>query len=141
MYVTGWHMKGSALPPQVRVSFYSDASSNSTAFYSRAETPLSPNPPRLIQNGVMLHPNTSLPEEDFEFQVPVLVINRFQRTLGGLRVTVTDENGAPVNIDNLFILRLKIEVDYATPAYPDPGQRRTTDDYFITSGRPQGPWN
>lgn len=133
--VLGWHMKGSALPPAVKVSFSSDSSNTVSAFYSRAAAQYTATPARLIQNGVLLQPNTSLTEEDHEFQVPVLVIDGLQAGLQALRVSVTDYDGAAVSIDNSCVLRLEVVVNYAAAAYPDPGRHFSTDNYFMTSGQ------
>lgn len=133
--VLGWHMKGGALPASIKVSFSSDSSNTVSAFYSRAAAQYTATPARLIQNGILIQPNTGLTEEDHEYQVPVLVIDGLQSGLSGLRVSVTDYDGAAVTISTSFVLRLMLDINYAAPAYPDPSRHFSTDNYFMTSGQ------
>lgn len=133
--VLGWHMKASSLPASVKISFSSDSSNTVSAFYSRAAAQYTATPALLIQNGILIQPNTTLTEEDHEYQVPVLVIDGLQSGLQGLRVSVTDYDGAAVSIDNKLVLRLSVDVNYAAPAYPNPARHFSTDNYFMTSGQ------
>lgn len=127
------------MPAQVKVAFESDAGSTFSTFFSRAATgvgsDLSVALP--LNNGLLFTPNTSLTEEDHEYQVPVPVLGDIRQGTQAVRISVTDFSGSPVEIDGGLYLHMLLDVDYARQAYGDPARALglSTANYYMTSGQ------
>jgi hypothetical protein len=137
--VAGWHIKASAMPAQVKLTFASDAGSTFSAFFSRAATGVGSDlsVPLVLNNGLLFTPNSSLTEEDHEYQVPVPVLGDIRAGTQALRISVSDFSGNGVDIDGGLYLRLLIDVDYGYRAYGDPSRALglSTANYYVTSGQ------
>jgi hypothetical protein len=130
--VAGWHLKASSMPAQVKVSFSSFAGNTTTGYYSRPYS----NTTRVINNGLLFTPNTTLLEEDHEYQVPVHVLRNLNGQINSLQVSVTDFSGAAVAIDGGLYLRLLLDINDHYQVYgATPGARTSTSNYYITSGQ------
>lgn len=130
--VSGWHIKASTMPAQVKVSFSSYAGNTTTGYYSRPYSTTN----RVVNNGLLFTPNTTLLEEDHEYHVPVHVLRNLSGQLGSLQLTVTDFAGAPVAIDGGLYLRLLLDINDGYQVYgANPGARTSTSNYYITSGQ------
>jgi hypothetical protein len=128
----GWHIKASSMPSRVRVSFSADAGNTVSAYYS---APYAGNTTS-VNNGLLITPNTSVTEEDHEYQVPVHLFRNLRWMQGSLRVSVSDFRGAAVAIDGGLFLRLLLDIDDGFMIYGSaPGHRQSTSNYFITSGQ------
>ena len=130
--VAGWHIKASAMPPRVKVSFSSYAGNTTTGYFSQ---PFS-NTTRVVNNGLLITPNSTLLEEDHEYLVPVHVLRNLNGQLHALQLTVTDFAGAAVAIDGGLYLRLLLDINDGYQVYgATPGARTSTSNYYITSGQ------
>ena len=142
VHVAGWHIKASSMPAQVKVTFASDAGSTFSSFFSRAATGVGDDlsVALVLNNGLLFTPNTSLTEEDHEYQVPVPVLGDIRAGTQAVRISITDFAGGGVDIDGGLYLRLLIDVDYGYRAYGDPARalNLSTANYYITSGQRHG---
>ena len=137
--VAGWHIKASAMPAQVKLTFASDTGATLSAFFSRAATGVGAdlNAPLVLNNGLLITPNTTLTEEDHEYQVPVPVLADVRPGTQALRISISDFAGGGISIDGGLYLRLLIDIDYGYRAYGDPSRALglSTANYYITSGQ------
>jgi hypothetical protein len=139
VHATGWRISASVMPPELKILFDSDIGNRKTGLYSEGVLSGTSTPVGVINNGLLITPNTTLLYDSQEYQVPRLLCGRGTESLRRLRVTVSNFAGGPANFDGTLYIEVMVTVDTGAHRYQLPEQYSDTQkavmNYYITEGR------
>lgn len=140
IHALGWRLAATTMPAQLKVVFDGDLGQRKTGYYALGVASGSATPAGVINNGLLITPNTTLTYDSQEYQVPRLLCGGTFESVRRLGVTVSDFAGGPAVYSGTLYLELMITLNpnkhrYLTPAESPPAVLAALDGYFVNSGK------
>lgn len=139
VHATGWSITASAMPPKLKVTIDSELGHRQTGYYAIG-TAAGTASTGVINNGLLIMPNTTASYDRQEYESPRLLFTGLRGSVRRVEVQVSDFAGGPAVYSGTLFVELMVTVDtsrhrYLTPPELPPSVLDALNGYFVNAGK------